>query len=69
MMVGLTRYQTVGAFGNLTREKCLLVWMSLGSIGGAAIGGLLPGIVSARALTLLLGVVLAVSAAKVFRRP
>jgi hypothetical protein len=43
--------------------------MSLGSIGGAAIGGLLLGIVSARALTLLLAAALAVSAAKVFRRP
>jgi uncharacterized membrane protein YfcA len=68
MMVGLTRYATAGAFATLTREKCLLTWMSLGSIGGAALGGLLLGIVSARALTLLLGVVLAVSAAKVFRR-
>jgi uncharacterized membrane protein YfcA len=68
MMVGLTRYQAAGAFANLTREKCLLAWMSLGSIGGAAIGALLLGIVSARALTLLLGIVLAVSAAKVFRR-
>jgi uncharacterized membrane protein YfcA len=66
MMVGLTRYQTAGAFANLTREKCLLTWMSLGSVGGAAIGGLLLGIVPPRALTLLLGVVLAISAAKVF---
>ena len=66
MMVGLNRYRMVGAFANLPREKCLLFWMSLGSIGGAAIGGLLLGIVPARALTLLLGVVLAISAAKVF---
>src|SRR5215472_10206776 len=55
-----------GAFATLGREKSLLTWMSMGSIGGAAIGGLLLGIVPARALTLLLGVVLAISAAKVF---
>jgi uncharacterized membrane protein YfcA len=66
MMVGLTRYATAGAFATLTREKCLLTWMSLGSVAGAAIGGLLLGIVPARALTLLLGGVLAISAAKVF---
>jgi len=69
MMVGLIRYQTVGAFERLTREKCLLTWMSLGSVVGAAIGGLMLGVVSPRALTLLLGVVLAVSAVKVFRHP
>jgi predicted metal-binding membrane protein len=68
MMVGLARYRAAGAFATLAREKCLLTWMSLGSIGGAAIGGLLIDIVSPRALTLLLGVVLAVSAAKVFHR-
>ena len=68
MMVGLARYRMAPAFAILAREKCLLAWMSLGSIGGAAIGALLLGMVSARALTLVLGVVLALSAAKVFHR-
>ena len=68
MIVGLIRYRAAEAFTVLSRERCLFTWMSLGSIGGAAIGGLLLDIVSPRALTLLLGVVLAISAAKVFRR-
>ena len=68
MIVGLIRYRAAEAFTVLSREQCLFTWMSLGSIGGAAIGGLLLDIVSPRALTLLLGVVLAISAAKVFRR-
>ena len=68
MIVGLIRYRTAEAFSVLSRERCLFTWMSLGSIGGAAIGGLLLDIVSPRALTLLLGAVLAISAAKVFRR-
>ena len=68
MIVGLIRYRTADAFATLARERCLFTWMSLGSIGGAAIGGLLLDIVSPRALTLLLGVVLAISAMKVFRR-
>ena len=68
MIVGLARYRTSGVFGILAHEKCLLTWMSLGSIGGAAIGGMLLGIVSAHTLTLLLGVVLGISAGKVFYR-
>jgi uncharacterized membrane protein YfcA len=68
MIVGLIRYRTANALATLSDEKCLFTWMSLGSIGGAAIGGLLLDIVSPRALTLLLGVVLTISAAKVFRR-
>lgn len=67
MMVGLTRYRTAGASATLTHEKCLLTWMSLGSVAGAAIGGLLLGSVSPRALTVLLGIVLAISAVKVFK--
>ena len=66
MIVGFVRYGTAGAFDRLAREKCLLTWMSLGSVGGALIGGMLLGIVSAHALTLLLGVILAISAVKVF---
>jgi uncharacterized membrane protein YfcA len=68
MIVGLIRYRTADAFTIISREKCLFTWMSLGSIGGAALGGLLLDVVSAQALTLLLAVVLAISAAKVFRR-
>lgn len=67
MTVGFVRYGQVGAFDRLTHEKCLLTWMSLGSVGGAVIGGMLLGIVSTHALTLFLGVILAISAAKVFR--
>lgn len=67
MIVGLVHYQTAGAFAVLEREKCLVTWMSLGSVAGVAIGGLLFGIVSPRALTVFLGIGLAVSATKVFK--
>lgn len=69
MIVGLNRYRAAEAFSVLARERRLVGWMALGSIAGAGIGGLLLGVVPVRVLTVLLGIVLAVSAFKVFRRP
>ena len=67
MIVGLTRYRTAGAFLVLVRERHLVAWMALGSIAGAGVGGVLLGIVPVRALILLLAVILAISAIKVFQ--
>jgi len=55
------------AFQVLAREKALLKWMSVGSILGAAIGGLLLGLVPTTWLMGLLGVILLVSAVKTFQ--
>jgi hypothetical protein len=67
LVVGLARYRMAGAFARLGRDRRLFTAMAMGSIGGTAIGGgWLLGIVPARALTLLLGAVLAIAATKVF---
>jgi len=67
MIVGLMRYRSAASFSVLARERPLLGWMAVGSIAGAGLGGLLLGTVPAQTLTLLLSVILAVSAIKVFR--
>jgi len=67
MIVGFARYRQAEAFQVLAREKALLKWMSAGSILGAAIGGLLLGLVPTTWLMGLLGVILLVSAVKTFQ--
>lgn len=67
MIVGFARYRTASAFRVLVRERHVLVWMAFGSVAGAALGGMLLGAVPERVLTLLLAVILAISAVKVFR--
>ncbi len=67
MIVGFARYRESAAFAALRRERGLLGWMAAGSIVGAAIGGLLLGVVPANWLLAALGVILLVSAVKVFQ--
>jgi predicted metal-binding membrane protein len=67
MIVGLMRYRSAASFSVLARERPLLGWMAVGSIAGAGLGGSLLGVVPAQTLTLLLSIILAVSAIKVFR--
>lgn len=67
MMVGFARYRRAEAFQVLLRESSLLKWMSAGSILGAAVGGLLLGLVPTSWLMGLLGVILLVSAVKTFQ--
>ena len=67
MIVGLMRYRSAAAFSVLARERPLLGWMAVGSITGVGLGGLLLGVIPGQALTLLLSVILAISAIKVFR--
>lgn len=66
MLVGFARYRKAGAFRALARDRRLVAWMAAGSVTGAALGVLLLGVVPTKALTLLLGLVLTVSAVKVF---
>lgn len=67
MIAGFTRYTRSDSFAILRTEQSLFGWMAVGSICGAAIGGLLLGIIPTQVLLLLLGVVLLVSAVKTFQ--
>ena len=67
MIVGFARYTRADAFNILREEKPLMGWMVAGSILGAALGGLLLGMVPADWLMGLLGVVLLISAIKTFQ--
>lgn len=66
MVVGFLRYSSGDAFVVLKREKRLLLWMTIGSMIGAALGSLLAGAVPVPWLTGLLGVILLLSAVKTF---
>jgi len=67
MIVGFARYTSSDAFDVLRKERPLGVWMAIGSILGAALGGVLLGLVPTRLLLALLGVVLLISAIKTFK--
>lgn len=67
MLVAFARYSQSGAFAVLRRERRFLLWMTLGSLLGTALGGCLLGWFPSDALVLLLGLILLVSAYKVFR--
>lgn len=67
MMIGFIRYRRSGAFAILGKERTLFVWMALGSITGAALGSMFLGVVSSDLLVGLLGLILLISAIKVFR--
>lgn len=67
MIVGFSRYTSANAFQILKQEKPLFVWMGAGSVIGAAIGGLMLGLIPVKVLTTLLGLILLVSAIKTFK--
>jgi len=67
MLVGFFRYRQAQAFQVLSRERDLFIWMSVGSVAGALVGGLVLGLVSAHWLGLFLAMLLLVSAWKVFK--
>lgn len=67
MLVAFARYSRTDAFTVCRRELRFLIWLLLGSVVGAAIGAHLLRFVSPDSLVLLLGIILLISAVKVFR--
>lgn len=65
--VGVIRHRGLGAFGDRADLTRTVAPMGAGSVIGAVVGGLLVGIVPAAALKLILGVILIVSAVRIFR--
>lgn len=66
MIVGFLRYREAQAFAVLGRERALFVFMAVGSVLGAILGGMLLGSVPTDWLVIGLAVILLVSAWKVF---
>ncbi|MCS6847957.1 MAG: sulfite exporter TauE/SafE family protein [Anaerolineae bacterium] len=66
VIVGLVRYAHCGAFADRTPLARTVAPMGIGSVIGALIGGALAGIAPAAALKIGLGVILIVSAVRVF---
>lgn len=67
MIVGFARYRESNAFAVLGHEWPLLIWMAAGSIVGAGVGGLMLGLIPSSWLLTGLGIILLVSAIKVFQ--
>ncbi|MGC8508454.1 MAG: TSUP family transporter [Thiomonas sp.] len=67
MVVGFVRYRESAAFAVLRTHRALLLGMAAGSLLGALAGGLLLGVVPTDGLGLMLALILAISAWKVFR--
>jgi uncharacterized membrane protein YfcA len=66
VITGIIRYRQKQAYSDRPVFKNTVIPMSLGSMIGAILGGMLVGIISARLLKLVLGVILIISAFKVF---
>ncbi len=67
MIVGFARYSGSDAFAVLRQERPLFRWMAVGSIVGAGVGGLLLGLIPAQVLITGLGLILLISAVKIFQ--
>lgn len=67
VIVGIVRYATVGAYRSRRDWTETIAPMSAGSVVGAIIGGALVGLVPVPLLKLALGVILNVSAFRMFR--
>ncbi len=66
--VGVLRHRRLGSFTDRTDLTQTVAPMGLGSVVGAVVGGLFVGVVPAAVLKLVLGVILIVSAARIFYR-
>jgi uncharacterized protein len=64
--VGVLRHRRLGAYSESRDLTGTVAPMGAGSVVGAVVGGLLVGIVPAAALKLLLGVILIISAIRIF---
>jgi uncharacterized protein len=67
VLVGVARHARRGAYDVVADRRHTIAPMGVGSIVGAIIGGLLVGLAPQSAIKLLLGVILIVSALRVFR--
>ena len=67
VFVGLTRYANRGAFADRRPLTATVLPMGIGSVIGAVVGGLLVGFVPAALLKIGLGVILIISALRIFR--
>ncbi len=65
--VGLVRYARQGAFSQRVVLRETIVPMGLGSVVGALIGGLLVGLIPSSFLKFVLGIILVLSAIRIFR--
>ncbi len=65
--VGVLRYRRLGSFAERADLTQTVAPMGLGSVVGAVAGGLFVGVVPAAALKFVLGVILIVSAVRIFR--
>ena len=68
VIVGVARYASRGAFAERQALVETVVPMGVGSVVGAVIGGMLVGIAPSSVLKVGLGIILMVSAFKIFRR-
>jgi uncharacterized protein len=66
--VGVIRHQRLGSFTDRADLTQTVAPMGVGSVVGAVVGGLLVGVVPAAVLKLALGVILIVSAVRIFYR-
>jgi hypothetical protein len=67
VVVGIVRYAHHGAFPDRQAMQETVIPMGVGSVLGAIVGGLLVGLVPAWLLKIVLGIILNISAIKVFR--
>jgi uncharacterized membrane protein YfcA len=65
--VGVLRYRRLGSFTDRADLTRTVAPMGVGSVVGAVVGGFLVGVVPATALKLVLGIILIVSAVRIFR--
>ncbi|MFH7244792.1 MAG: sulfite exporter TauE/SafE family protein [Spirulina sp.] len=66
VLIGLIRYIRVGALADPQSLRQTVLPMGLGSVIGATLGGLLVGIIAPALLKFLLGLILIISAIRVF---
>jgi uncharacterized membrane protein YfcA len=66
--VGVFRHRRLGSFANRADLTQTVAPMGVGSVVGAVVGGLFVGLVPASMLKLVLGVILIVSAVRIFYR-
>ena len=65
--VGVIRHRGLGSFSERDDLTRTVAPMGVGSVVGAVVGGLFVGVIPAAALKLVLGVILIVSAVRIFR--